>query len=79
MLAAAGVLELVDQQVADTVGDSERGVAGKAVFGLEHALRDLRDLNEVHCAGFGKDDLSCAAAWRSSVKQARTICQSSSV
>ncbi len=79
VLAAAGVLKLVDEQVADAVGDGERGVGGQAVFAAEHALGDLRDLGEVDRAGFGKDHLSSAAAWRSSVKQARTICQSSSV
>jgi hypothetical protein len=79
VLAAAGVLELVHQQVADAVGDGHGGVGGQAVCAFQHALGDLRDFNEVHRAGFGKDDCSSAAAWRKRVKQARTICQSSSV
>ena len=80
VLAAAGVLEFVDQQVADAVGDGERGVGGQAVVALGGLLGDLRHFNEVHGAGFGKDNSAVRpAAWRSSVKQARTMCQSSSV
>ena len=41
VLAAAGVLELVNQQVTDSVGDTERGFAGQAVFVFENAKRDL--------------------------------------
>ena len=37
MLAAAGVLKFVDEQVVDTVGDGERGVGGLAVGGFEDA------------------------------------------
>ena len=57
MLAAARVLKLVDQQVADAFGDGEGGVGGKAIVAFEHALSDLRHFNEVHRAGLGKDDL----------------------
>ncbi len=57
VLAAAGVLELIDQQMADAVGDGQRGVGGQAVVALEHVLGDLRDLDEVHGSGLGKDDL----------------------
>jgi hypothetical protein len=60
VLAAAGVLKLVDQQVADAVGDGQRRVGGQAVFASEHALGDLRDLGEVHGAGLGKGDLQLA-------------------
>src|ERR1039458_6063316 len=35
VLTAAGVLEFVDQQMADSVGDSLRGIDGKFVFALE--------------------------------------------
>ena len=34
MLAAAGVLEFVDQQMADAVGNGQRGFGGKAVLAL---------------------------------------------
>ena len=56
VLAAAGVLELVDQQVADSVGDGLRGVDGKLVFALENVERDLRDFSKVGSRGLGKDD-----------------------
>ena len=38
VLAAAGVLELIDEQVANVVGDSQRGVGGQAVFAAQNAL-----------------------------------------
>ena len=57
VLAAAGVLELVDQQVADAVGDGHGGFGGKAVVASKHALSDLRDFDEVDGGGFGEDDL----------------------
>ena len=57
MLAAAGVLEFVDQQVVDAVGDGDGGVGGEAVVASENALGDLCDLDEIDGAGFGKDDL----------------------
>jgi hypothetical protein len=56
VLAAAGVLKLVDQQVADFVGDGESCVGGKIVFASEHALGNLRYLGEVHCACLCKGD-----------------------
>ena len=57
MLAAAGVLELVDEQVANAVGDGQSGVGGLAVFATENALGDLGDFDEVDLGGLGKDDL----------------------
>ena len=60
VLAAAGVLEFVDQKVANAVGDSNRGVRGEIVVALEHALGNLRDLDEVHSSGFGKGDSQLA-------------------
>ena len=60
VLAAAGVLKLVDEQVVDAVGDGEGGVGGLAVGALEDVEGDLRDFNVVDCAGFGKDDAELA-------------------
>ena len=60
MLPAAGVLELVDQQVANAIGNSERGLIGESVFAFEHILRNLRHFNVVGCAGFGEHDLQLA-------------------
>ena len=56
VLAAAGVLELVDEEVMDTVGDGDGGVGGKPVFAAEDALGDLGDLNEIDGGGFSEDD-----------------------
>ena len=41
MLAAAGVLELVDEDVANSVGDGESSVGGLAVGAAQHALRAI--------------------------------------
>ena len=60
MLAAAGVLELVDQQVAYAVGDCQRGVGGEIVIVPEYALGNLRHLGEVHGASLGIGDLQLA-------------------
>ncbi len=60
VLAAAGVLEFVDQQVTDAVGDGQGRIGGKAVFASKHAPSDLRDLDEIHGSGFGEDDLQLA-------------------
>ena len=60
MLPTAGVLELVNEQVAYAVGDGHRRVRGKIVVALQHALGNLRDLDEVHSPGFGKGDLQFA-------------------
>ena len=80
VLAAAGVLEFVDQQVADAVGDSLRCVSRKPVFALENMLRNLRHFDVIRCAGFSKHDLQLARRrGAATVKQARTICHSSSV
>ena len=38
------------------VGDGQRRVGGQAVLAAQHALGDLRDLDEVHRAGLGKGD-----------------------
>ena len=56
VLTAARVLEFVDQQVANAVGDGLRGVDWKFVFAFEHAERDLRDLSEVSSGRLGEDD-----------------------
>ena len=57
VLAAAGVLKLVDKEVMDSVGDSDGGVSGGSVFGLEDALRDLGYLDEVDLRSLGKHHL----------------------
>ena len=57
VLTAAGVLELVDKQMADIVGDGQRGVAGQIVFAAEDLLGNLRDFNEVDRAGLCEDRL----------------------
>jgi len=41
MLATAGVLKLVDEEVTDAVSDGEGGVRGKAVGTAEDAQGDL--------------------------------------
>ena len=60
MLAAAGVLKLVDEDVMDAVGDGEGGVGGLAVGALEDVEGDLGDFNVVDGAGFSKDDAELA-------------------
>ena len=64
MLAAAGVLKFVDEQVVDAVGNREGGVGGLALGGLEDAECGLRDLGVVDRAGLGKDNVEfgCGAA-----------------
>ena len=56
VLAAAGVLEFVHEQMADAVGNGECGFRGLAVFVSEHAEGNLRDLDEVDRACSGKGD-----------------------
>ena len=56
MLATAGVLELVDEEVMDAVGECDGGVGGVAVFSAEDGLGDLGDLGEVDGGGFCEDD-----------------------
>ena len=55
MLAAAGVLKFVDEQVADTVGNRQRRFAGNASIAFENMQGDLSYFNEVDGACFGKD------------------------
>ncbi len=61
VLAAAGVLELVDQQVADAIGNDERGFGGQLVFAAEDVPGDLRDFNEVNGASFSEHGLQFAS------------------
>jgi len=42
VLAAAGVLEFVDEQVVNAVGHGNGGIAGQVIFVLEHTERYLR-------------------------------------
>jgi len=60
VLAAAGVLELVDEDVVDAVGDGESGVRGLAVGALEDVEGDLGDFDVVDGAGFSEDDAELA-------------------
>ncbi len=57
VLAAAGVLKLVDQQVANAVAEGKGGFGRQAVVAFECALGDLCDFNEVHPRSLGEDDL----------------------
>jgi len=78
VLAAAGVLKLVDEDVVDAVGDGKSGVGGQAVGTLE----DVRAIGRLRCSQrrrLQQRRRELGAALRSRVKQARTICQSSSV
>ena len=66
VLTAAGVLEFIDQQVADAVGYGQRGIGGKAVFSFKHASRDLRDLGVSPRFRIRRRPLAARpAAWRS--------------
>ena len=67
MLASAGVLEFVDQQMANSIGDGLRGVDGKLVFALEDTERDLCNFSKVGGGSLGKDDakLGSGAAQKS--------------
>jgi hypothetical protein len=56
VLAAAGVLELVDEDVVDAFGENLGGVGGGAVGVGEDAEGDLGDFNVVDRAGLGEDD-----------------------
>ena len=60
MLAAAGVLKLVDEDVVDAVGDGDGGVGGLAVGVFKDGEGDLRDFNVVDCAGLREDDFKLA-------------------
>ena len=60
VLAAAGVLKLIDQQMLNAVGECLRGIARQVVLALESSLRDLCDFNEVGLARFRKDDAQLA-------------------
>ena len=62
VLAAAGVLKFVDEQMTDAVGDRQSARRWADRLRRAGRLRNLRDLNEVDCAGFGEDD--CAARRR---------------
>jgi hypothetical protein len=60
MLAAAGVLEFIDEQVPYTVGNGHGGFGGKAVVGLQHALGDLGNLDEIDRCGLSENHLELA-------------------
>ena len=56
MLAAAGVLEFVNEQVADAVSNRESGVRWLVIFVFEHAESNLCDFDKVDHACFRKGD-----------------------
>ncbi len=60
VLAAAGILRLVHQQVTNAIGDVDGRVTGLPVAACEYTLRDLRYLDEVDRACFseGRNQLS---------------------
>ena len=66
MLAAAGVLKLIHQQVSNAVGDGESRFAWLAIFAFQYSLSDLRNFDEVHRSRFGKN---CAQFARSVPQQ----------
>jgi hypothetical protein len=57
VLAAAGVLKFVDEQMANSIGDGLRAIGGQPVVASEYMERDLSDLNEVRGCGLCEDDL----------------------
>ena len=60
VLAATGVLEFVDEQVANIIGDGECGIGGQLIFVAEDLPGDLCDFNEVDRAGVSEDGLQFA-------------------
>ena len=60
VLASAGVLEFVNEQVANVVGNDECGVGGHLVFSKEDVPGDLRDFDKVNCTGFREGGLQFA-------------------
>ena len=56
VLAAAGVLEFVNEQMADAVGNGHGGFRWLVIFAAEHAEGNLRDLDEVDHACLSKSD-----------------------
>ena len=64
MLAAAGVLEFVDEEMMDAVGNGHCGVGRRIVGITENGLRDLGDLSEIERGVFGEDhfELGCGIA-----------------
>ena len=69
VLAAAGVLELVDQQMANAVGDAHRGVCWQTVIALQRIQRKLRNLGVVHGRSLCKNHLQLS---RSPAQQYKT-------
>jgi hypothetical protein len=57
VLSPACVLELVYQQVTNTIGNGERSIGRQAIFAGEHALGNLRNFNKVRRASLGKHHL----------------------
>ena len=60
MLAAASVLEFVDKQMANVIGNDECGVRWQLVLGEQDVSGDLCDFDEVDGTGFRKDGLQFA-------------------
>jgi hypothetical protein len=57
MLAAAGVLKFVYEQMVDSVGDRDGSIGWRSVGVAEDGLRNLGNLSEVDQGILGKDDL----------------------
>ncbi len=55
MLAPAGVLKFVDEQVANAICDRECCIAGEGTFAFEDMQGNLGHFNEVNGARLGKD------------------------
>ena len=64
VLATAGVLKLIHQQMPDIVRDVQRRIAGQPVLAHQHALGNLSHLNKVHRSRLGENDsqLACRMA-----------------
>ena len=56
VLAAAGVLKLVNEDVVDAVGDGEGGVGGKAIGSTKNSKSDLSNFDVVDGADFREYD-----------------------
>ena len=69
VLAAAGVLKLVDEQMANAVGNGHRGIGWESVFAFQHIQRNLRNLDVIHGRSLCKHHLQLA---RSAAQQLKT-------
>ena len=61
MLAAAGVLKLVDEKVVNAIGKRDRRRGGETVVRLERILRNLSNFNKVDGGCLGKHNLQLSS------------------